>query len=50
MTEKFWQYSYFGIDGRKSSEGDEVKCHGTAANMFRKKDYRFFQISSMNVF
>ena len=37
VSNKFWQYSIF----EKFNENDTEKCHGTAANMFNKNDYRF---------
>lgn len=35
MTEKFWKYSKF----QKTS--NLTKCHGSAANMFKKDDFRY---------
>lgn len=35
MTNEFWTRSIF------EKNGESVKCHGTAANMFQTNDYRF---------
>ncbi|XP_026471680.1 angiotensin-converting enzyme-like [Ctenocephalides felis] len=40
MTENFWKYSVF------QKQNNWTKCHGTAANMFEKDDYRILLCAS----
>lgn len=43
MTKRFWKYSYFGENNgntKQECNNDDIKCHGTAANMYQNEDYR----------
>lgn len=46
MTRKFWTNSYIS----DKDAGNETICHGTAANMFDKDDFRFVHFFSTFIF
>ncbi|CAH2056357.1 unnamed protein product, partial [Iphiclides podalirius] len=43
MTDNFWGKSVFNAEGN-----DNVRCHGTAANMFKNDDYRMLYCSGVS--
>lgn len=43
MTQKFWDYSIF------EEKPNATLCHGTAANMYKKSDFRILLCGKVNM-